>query len=128
MLAQPSADFVEARCVRFDDRYKRSLRRIKKTRRKYCKVCGVWLTSRFALREHEEGKKHRRNLDGNSKRTCRHCKTTLNTEKDYKEHLNGRRHCHKINYLSRKAPEAEIKESKHKVHPLNWLYQKRREF
>ena len=68
MFAQPLADYVEARCIRLDYRYRRRLPKIKKTRRTHCKVCGVWLASRLALKENEGGKKHKQILNGSSKK------------------------------------------------------------
>ena len=113
--------------VVFEDGYRRGIRKKQKTRRKWCKTCEIWVTSKKAWKQHEQGKKHQDLAKGKdrNKKVCKPCGVVLNTQKDLEEHQRGRKHFRKVNYVARKSAEVQKAKEPPRESILTKLHKKR---
>ena len=109
--------------VVLDDRYRRNLKKIKKTRRARCKVCKIWVTSKKALKEHEQGKAHQKNSRGvfDNVRQCLECDITVLSQKSFEQHLKGRAHIRRVTYLHRQEKLKKIEKEKKRHDKYSFL-------
>ena len=109
--------------VILDDQFRRNLRKIKKTRRARCKICKIWVTSKKALKEHEKGKNHKKQLKGvfDDIRRCEECEIILHSNKSLDQHLAGRPHQRRVQYLFRLEEAKRIERESSRPDKYAWL-------